>query len=345
MTPRQFPHRARALRAAEQTHWPIMPQTGRWRAGRLRIGLLLFLALPSTLVVPADSPAEELAFEEIRLPPLRIQGQTVRAHMQGLELVAGKCFVTARQDDVRPKRALLLRSDPTASAWDVWDITPLDAQGAITAQDHPGGIQSDGTRLWIPVAESNRTGRSLIRAYKLADMTAGGRLKADFEFAVNDHIGALAVAAESKLLFGANWDTERVYVWDFKGRLQRMLTDVEPEITRAGSDKWRRRPPGPRRPRLEGRRGAVLCFGSFPRTFRIANGGHRKPPNLVRGLSGTGIPVLDCYVAQAERHHAGARRHGGFGRPDSFSARGFGDLQSPVPDPVADLTQRGAARP
>ena len=142
--------------------------------------------------------------------------------------MAGKYYVTARQDDVRPKRALLLRFVPAAAAdWEVWDITPVDAQGAVTPQDHPGGMQSDGDRLWIPVAESNRTGHSLIRAYKLADMTAGTRLKADFEFEVNDHIGALAVAAESKLLFGANWDTEQVYVWDFKGRLQRTLTDVE----------------------------------------------------------------------------------------------------------------------
>ncbi len=208
-------------------HWPIMAQTGRWRDRRLRIGLLFSLALLSAVVVRADSPAGELAFEEIRLPPLRIQGQAVHAHTQGLEWVAGKCYVTARQDDVRPKRALLLRSDPAAADWDVWDITPVDAQGAITAQDHPGGMQSDADRLWIPVAESNRTGHSRIRAYKLADMTAGARLKADFEFEVNDHIGALAVAAESKLLFGANWDTELVYVWDFKGRLQRMLTDVE----------------------------------------------------------------------------------------------------------------------
>ena len=185
------------------------------------------LALLSTAAVCAKSPAGELAFEEIRLPPLRIQGQTVHAHTQGLELVAGKCYVTARQDDVRPKRALLLRSDPAGADWDIWDITPVDAQGAVTTQDHPGGMQSDGTRLWIPVAESNRTGHSLIRAYKLADLTAGARLKADFEFSGNDHIGAVAVAAESKLIFGANWDTERVYVWDFKGRLQRMLTDVE----------------------------------------------------------------------------------------------------------------------
>lgn len=218
---------ASACHAVEQMHRPILTQTGRSHDERRRIKLMLLLALLAPGVVRADSAAGERAFEEIRLPALRMKGQTVHAHTQGLELVAGKCYVTARQDDVRPKRALLLRCDPAAADWEVWDITPVDPQGAVTAQDHPGGLQSDGARLWIPVAESNRTGHSLIRAYKLADLTAGARLKVDFEFAVHDHIGAVAVAAESKLLFGANWDTERVYVWDFKGRLQRTLTDFE----------------------------------------------------------------------------------------------------------------------
>jgi hypothetical protein len=227
MNAQQFPHHARALRAAENPHNPIMVQAVRSHDRGPWAKLFVSLTLLSVIAVRADSPAGELAFEEIPLPPLRIQGQAVHAHTQGLELVAGKCYVTARQDDVRPKRALLLRCAPAAADWDVWDITPVDAQGAVTAQDHPGGMQSDGERLWIPVAESNRTGPSIIRAYKLADMTAGARLKADFEFTVSDHIGAVAVAAESQLLFGANWDTERVYVWDFKGRLQRTLTDFE----------------------------------------------------------------------------------------------------------------------
>lgn len=223
----QIRHHATPPRLPELRHRTILAQTGRPRVRRLWTELFVSLAVLSAGAVRADSPAVELAVEEIRLPPLRIQGQAARAHTQGLELVAGKCYVTARRDDVRPKRALLLRSEPAATDWDVWDITPVDAQGAVTAQDHPGGMQSDGARLWIPLAESNRTGRSIIRAYKLADMTAGGRLKADYEFTVDDHIGAVAVAADRQLIFGANWDTERVYVWDFRGRLQWTLTDFE----------------------------------------------------------------------------------------------------------------------
>lgn len=88
-------------------------------------------------------------------------------------------------------------------------------------------MQSDGKRLWIPLAESKRSGRSIIRVFPLAGMVAGQPLKPEFEFPVNDHIGAVAVAADRGLVFGANWDTEAVYVWDLEGRLRRSVTGSE----------------------------------------------------------------------------------------------------------------------
>lgn len=178
--------------------------------------------------------AGELAVEVIGLPPLRVLGQPARAHTQGLELAEGHYYVTARRDDIRPRRALLLRTTAARTDWDVWDITPVDAQGAVTALDHPGGMQSDGKRLWIPLAESKRNGRSIIRVFALADMIAGRPLKPGFEFSVNDHLGALAVDAQRKLVLGANWDTEMVYVWDLGGRLQRTLTRSDLEARGLG---------------------------------------------------------------------------------------------------------------
>ena len=136
-----------------------------WRAVRSA-------ALAVLLCHGLNSRAEDLAVDVVNLPPLRIEGRPARAHTQGLELAGGKYYVTARRDDVRPRRALLLRTDPAATGWDVWDITPMDAQGAVTGLDHPGGMQSDGTRLWIPVAESKRNSRAMIRAFLLADLEA-----------------------------------------------------------------------------------------------------------------------------------------------------------------------------
>jgi hypothetical protein len=106
----------------------------------------------------------------------------------------------------------------------VWDITPVDARGTLTALDHPGGMQSDGERLWIPLAESQRRGRSVIRVFPLAGMVPGQSLKAELEFPVGDHIGAVAVDRGQRDVYGANWDTESVYVRGFDGRLQRTMS-------------------------------------------------------------------------------------------------------------------------
>ena len=202
---------------------------------RLRWSTARSAALAGLLSHGAQSRAEDFAVDVVSLPPLRIEGRPARAHTQGLELAGGQYYVTARRDDVRPRRALLLRTDPAATNWDVWDITPLDAQGALTGLDHPGGMQSDGTRLWIPVAESKRNGRAIVRAFLLADLEAGRQVKPVFEFPVNDHIGAVAVSTEHGLLFGANWDTEKVYVWDLKGQLQRTLRGDELEARGVGA--------------------------------------------------------------------------------------------------------------
>lgn len=195
---------------------------GPWHLGRLLwFGYVLAVALDLS-----PCRAGELATDVIGLPPLRILSQPARAHTQGLELAGGDYYVTARRDDLRPNRALLLRTRPARTDWDTWDITPADVGDTAGKLDHPGGIQSDGKRLWIPVAESRRNGRSLIRAFALGGMTAGRPLRSELEFFVDDHIGAVAVAAEREVLLGASWDTETVYVWDFRGHLQQTLTGV-----------------------------------------------------------------------------------------------------------------------
>jgi len=201
----------------------------------LALSRRLTVAVSAALVLPwYPLSAQELAMEEINLPPLRINGQPAKAHTQGLEIESGEYYVTARRDDVQPRRALLLRTAAQRSDWDVWDITPVDANGALTSLDHPGGMQSDGERLWIPLAESRRKGRSLIRAYRIADLVAGQPFQAELEFPVNDHIGAVAVSAAQRVVLGANWDTEIVYVWGFDGRLHRTLSGAELESRRLG---------------------------------------------------------------------------------------------------------------
>jgi len=180
--------------------------------------ILAAFVLPWRLVW-ADEPKVEF----LGLPPLRILGQSAHAHTQGLEIIDEYCYVTARRDDVRPRRALLLRTVAGREDWDTWDITSAHENGDVVIMDHPGGFQSDGERLWIPLAESRRNGLSTIRVFALADMVAGQLLQSKMEFPVDDHIGALAVDVGRGRVIGASWDTETVYVWNLDGQLQRTL--------------------------------------------------------------------------------------------------------------------------
>ena len=193
---------------------------------------LIFAAMLQSLT---QAGTAELPLESIPLPSLRIDGQPARAHTQGMERQAESYYVTARREDVRPKRALLLRTTPTRTDWDVWDITPLNERGEVTPLDHPGGFQSDGTRLWIPVAESKRQGRSVIRVYRISDLGPGQPAKPELEFPVQDHIGAVAVSAGQQIVLGANWDTEAVYVWDLAGRPRRKLGPPELAVRNLGA--------------------------------------------------------------------------------------------------------------
>lgn len=186
------------------------------------------------LILSSGAAQIDQTFSVIDLPALRIDGKHAKAHTQGLELRGGQIYVTARRDDIIPKRALLLRTSPGRKDWDAWDITPINLHCELTSLDHPGGMQSDGDHLWIPLSESKRDGRSLIRRYSISELVPGQAPKARFEFGINDHIGALAVSAEHQIVLGANWDTATVYVWDFNGRLKRTMTAEELEARKIG---------------------------------------------------------------------------------------------------------------
>lgn len=166
--------------------------------------------------------------EMLSLPAFQINGEAARAHTQGLEMVGDHFYVTARLESARPKRAILARTTAASNAWEVWDVTPAAASTDAGAPlDHPGGFQSDGQRLWIPVAQSVRHGRTVIRVFTIERLKPGAAAVPDLEFPVADHIGALAVATNHNLLLGANWDTETVYVWDLAGHLQRTINGAD----------------------------------------------------------------------------------------------------------------------
>jgi predicted RNA-binding Zn ribbon-like protein len=76
---------------------------------------------------------------------------------------------------------------------------------------HPGGIDFDGTSLWVPVAEYRPDSRTLI--YTVDPQT----LKATVVLRVADHIGGVVPDREGGALHGVSWGSRRFYRWPMRG--------------------------------------------------------------------------------------------------------------------------------
>jgi hypothetical protein len=72
-------------------------------------------------------------------------------------------------------------------------------------QYHPGGIATDETSIWVPVAEYRLGSTSTVMRLSKRDLAVVS------EFPVADHIGAIAVDGDR--LYGANWDAKLIYEW------------------------------------------------------------------------------------------------------------------------------------
>ncbi|TVY11781.1 DUF6454 family protein [Paenibacillus cremeus] len=78
---------------------------------------------------------------------------------------------------------------------------------------HPGGIDWDGTSIWVPVAEYRPQSRSLM--YRVNLQT----LKAEIAFRVPDHIGGVVRLGQDGDLVGNSWASRKFYVWNAQGEL------------------------------------------------------------------------------------------------------------------------------
>ncbi len=156
--------------------------------------------------------------ESLPLPPVMQDGKPVPIHTQGLFLTKDWYYITGRME-MAPRQPWLLRIDrATRSRIEYVSLTGFAAEtGDTSGLDHPGGMDSDGTRLWIPVAESRHGGRTAIMTFPLDSRGALAECQATVVFWVNDHLGALAVDRDNEQLFGANWDTRDIYIFDMRG--------------------------------------------------------------------------------------------------------------------------------
>jgi uncharacterized protein DUF6454 len=137
-------------------------------------------------------------------------------HPQGMVKIGGTLFVSSVEVTV-PTRAL----PQPAGGYDrdtgegVAHLFKLDMKGNRIAEIrlgegatyHPGGIDYDGTHIWVPVAEYRPNSRSIV--YRVDPET----LKATEMFRFADHIGAIVHNTDDNTLHGVSWGSRRFYRW------------------------------------------------------------------------------------------------------------------------------------
>jgi hypothetical protein len=124
-------------------------------------------------------------------------------HPQGMVKIGETFFVSSvevRNRNTGDGTGHLFRIDSTGQL-----LTDLKlGEGPIY---HPGGIDYDGTSIWVPVAEYRPDSRSIVYRVDPKTMTATEVLR----FA--DHIGAIVYNTDDDTLHGVSWGARRFYRW------------------------------------------------------------------------------------------------------------------------------------
>ena len=77
---------------------------------------------------------------------------------------------------------------------------------------HPGGIDFDGTNVWVPVAQYRPNSSSII--YKVDANT----LDVSKQFEVKDHFGGIVMDKQTGHLVANTWGSRRFAEWDLRGK-------------------------------------------------------------------------------------------------------------------------------
>jgi hypothetical protein len=77
---------------------------------------------------------------------------------------------------------------------------------------HPGGIDTDGESLWVPVAEYRPYSDSVVYTIDLET------LRVREEFRVDDHVGGVVADRASGRIHGVTWGSREFYAWSGGGR-------------------------------------------------------------------------------------------------------------------------------
>jgi len=141
-------------------------------------------------------------------------------HPQGMVKIGDTFYVTSVEIKTPTKRFPQLQDGFDRDTGEgAGHLFKFDAKGNLITDlplgegsvYHPGGIDYDGTSIWVPVAEYRPNSRSIIYKVDPRTMTATEM----FRFA--DHIGAIVHDTDDRSLHGVSWGSRRFYRWTLRG--------------------------------------------------------------------------------------------------------------------------------
>jgi hypothetical protein len=157
-------------------------------------------------------------------------------HPQGMVRI-GDAFFVSSVEVTRPTKRFpaLLDGYDRDTGTGVGHLFKFDGSGRLLADlilgektiYHPGGIDYDGTDIWVPVAEYRPNSRSIV--YRVDPLA----MKATEVFRWADHIGGVVHDTEAGTLHGVSWGSRRFYRWklDTTRRLADEVTRGKPQFT------------------------------------------------------------------------------------------------------------------
>lgn len=164
-----------------------------------RVLISVATLLTGVLTVVAQSMSEE--------PAAVIALGTDTGHVQGIAVEGDRLWVSSVH--VAAKKGSFFEFDLKTGLL----RRSVEIQNGI--RYHPGGISSDATSIWVPVAEYRRASTTVIQRRNKTTLA----IVSEFNFP--DHIGCVAVTG--KELVGGNWDARQLYVWTDSGEMIRKV--------------------------------------------------------------------------------------------------------------------------
>jgi Family of unknown function (DUF6454) len=137
-------------------------------------------------------------------------------HPQGMVKIGDTLFVSSVEVKAPARRVPQPAGSSDGGAGEgVGHLFKFDMKGKLIADlrlgegtaYHPGGIDYDGTYIWVPVAEYRPDSRSIV--YKIEPQT----MMASEVFRFADHIGAMIHDTDDNTLHGVSWGSRRFYRW------------------------------------------------------------------------------------------------------------------------------------